>query len=120
VSGCILWHGALGPRGYGRHGDTLAHRLVYMECFGAASLDGLDVHHECGVRLCVNPEHLRPVTRGEHVRIHKALRTACKHGHEWTDANTYRTKEGHRLCRRCRADRMIRYRLDDLAALVTS
>lgn len=31
--------------------------------------------------------------------------THCKRGHEFTEANTYRKPDGHRNCRRCRADR---------------
>lgn len=38
--------------------------------YGAAYIEGLEVHHECGVRRCVNPEHLVPLTRAEHAAVH--------------------------------------------------
>jgi hypothetical protein len=35
----------------------------------------------------------------------RPLKTHCKRGHEFTDANTYIGKEGDRVCRACRAER---------------
>jgi excisionase family DNA binding protein len=31
--------------------------------------------------------------------------THCRHGHEFTESNTYRTKKGYRVCRKCSARR---------------
>lgn len=65
---CWLWLGAVTPAGYGisGRGDTrvFVHRLV------AWSRDGFrgeikrfpQVHHVCGIRNCVSPGHVRPVT----------------------------------------------------------
>jgi len=35
----------------------------------------------------------------------RRAKTHCKNGHEFTEANTFMTKEGWRACRRCHADR---------------
>lgn len=34
-------------------------------------------------------------------RHHNAVKTHCKQGHEYTDANTYRPKTGGRMCKTC-------------------
>lgn len=36
--------------------------------------------------------------------------THCKHGHEFTEANVYRTPDGRRNCRRCHHDSVKRFR----------
>ncbi|GAF73258.1 unnamed protein product, partial [marine sediment metagenome] len=36
--------------------------------------------------------------------------TRCKHGHEFTAANTGRSKEGWRQCRACARDKQRRYK----------
>src|SRR5262245_43846462 len=71
-SGCWLWLGSLDRGGYGRVSskgwrgcrNRLAHRLAY-EAFISPIPDELTLDHRCRVRSCVNPAHLRPVTRGE-------------------------------------------------------
>jgi hypothetical protein len=32
---------------------------------------GLELHHVCENKLCVNPEHLQPMTRCDHLRLHR-------------------------------------------------
>lgn len=61
-SGCWLWTGYLHhPCGYGRYGKVMAHRASYEAVNGARSARGLVIHHRCGVRNCVNPDHLQAV-----------------------------------------------------------
>lgn len=71
---CWLWLGAQNGKGYGRF--TLsgrngwkrsAHRYAYELLVGPIAA-GLDLDHLCRNRLCVNPEHLEPVTRRENLR----------------------------------------------------
>jgi len=48
----------------------LAHRYIYSFVKGLGdSTDSL--HHICGIKLCVNPEHLVPVSHIEHGMLHK-------------------------------------------------
>src|SRR6188472_1096483 len=62
---CWVWNGAVRTTGYGQFSRcTFAHRLSYETHVGPIP-DGLDIDHLCGVRLCVNPDHLEPVTRAE-------------------------------------------------------
>jgi hypothetical protein len=67
-SGCWLWAGNLGTGGYGlfpRHPiSSQAHRVSYAIHFGLIER-GMQVHHKCAVRKCVNPEHLQAVTPHE-------------------------------------------------------
>lgn len=70
---------------------------------------GYLLHHICENRLCVNPEHLMPVTRVEHqadlspthlayINKHK---THCKRGHPYTEENLVKGNIKGRSCRIC-------------------
>lgn len=72
--GCWVWQRKVTKRGYGilevapgraQH----AHRWVYEREVGEIPV-GMELHHECGNRLCVNPAHLRPIDPTEHRRLH--------------------------------------------------
>jgi uncharacterized UBP type Zn finger protein len=114
VSRCRLWPGSRTSEGYGAGPrGVLAHRLAWMEHVGPIP-EGWVVHHVCGVRACVNPAHLQAMPRAEHNRLHDNPRSArearraathCKHGHPFSEANTYWTKDGRRHCRACDARR---------------
>jgi len=59
-SACWIWP-TLGRDGYARYGArSLVHRLVATLVHG--DLGGQPVHHTCGRRGCVNPDHLQVVT----------------------------------------------------------
>ena len=60
------------------------------------------LHHECGNRGCVNPRHLRPMTRSDHSSFHQGKR--CQRGH-LRSCNTYVSPRGKRGCRVCRNTR---------------
>jgi len=76
---CWLWTGA-SWNGYGRIGadyngvrsiPLLVHRVSYELAYGTIP-DGHIVHHECGVRSCVNPDHLTLVSSvKEHGLLHR-------------------------------------------------
>jgi hypothetical protein len=50
-------------RGDGR--NVLAHRLAYEQEIGPIP-EGMHIHHTCGQRLCINPEHMEAVDPAEH------------------------------------------------------
>jgi hypothetical protein len=107
--GCWLWKGAHRAAGYGiviRNGrQTYAHRYAFEQAHGPIP-EGYHVHHRCGIKLCVCPDHLELVSAGEHARItapppwNRGL-THCKRGHEFTPENTKITSQGSRQCREC-------------------
>jgi HNH endonuclease len=66
--------------GYGATTDDdgtvkLAHRVVYIEAFGVEALDeGTCLHHRCSTRDCCSVEHLVPLSRADHARLHWRLK----------------------------------------------
>lgn len=118
MSVCILWQGRIDRNGYPRRGrNEGVHRTAYEERFGLIP-SGFHVHHECGNRSCVNPDHLSLVTPSEHARRHRAWEsphhvskvrrawTHCSRGHEYTPENTRVNSEGERECRTCQREKM--------------
>lgn len=112
--GCWLWTGGKRGCGYGtirRNGkNTSAHVVAYEMLVGPIP-DGLEIDHLCRVRLCVNPEHMEPVTHRENIRRSignfgdKARQTECIHGHPLSGDNLYIATNGRRQCRACAARR---------------
>ena len=113
---CWIWQGKPKREGYGEFyyqgAPKYAHRLSY-EWSVRPIPPGLHIDHLCRVRICVNPGHLEPVTtlenttRGDGPRLTSErgrAKTHCKHGHEFTEANTY-WYQGRRMCKTCMSDR---------------
>jgi hypothetical protein len=109
---CWTWTGPT-ARGYGRYYDRrddrryMAHRWAYEHLVGTIP-PSLQLDHLCRNSLCVNPEHLEPVTAKENNSRSRspsavnATKTQCKWGHEFTPENTYvppGTRKRH--CRTC-------------------
>lgn len=110
---CWEWTAGKDPRGYGRTGNALAHRLVYQALVGPIP-DGLTLDHLCRNTGCVNPDHLEPVTQAENNRRDGTIRRAnerkraqarCQQGHEFTPDNTYLRANGSRRCLTCHRNR---------------
>lgn len=108
---CWLWTGAINSKGYGvawiDGKAVLAHRHSFLLAKGEIP-DGKQIDHLCMVTTCVNPAHLEAVTQLENMRRRFAAQTHCRHGHEFTPANTYvRERADHtaRECRTCRTEK---------------
>ncbi len=95
-------------RGYGqfrsenRRFMVYAHRWAYEFCVGPIP-KGLQLDHLCRNRLCVNPDHLEPVTGRVNVQRgipRNSKKTECIRGHEFNSENTLFAR-GKRYCRPC-------------------
>ncbi len=106
ANGCWIWQGQPNHHGYGvvshwQFGSGLAHRFAWFVFRGRVA-EGLTLDHLCRVRLCVNPDHLEPVTMRENLyRSPLVIRSECVHGHRYTPENTINRKRGGRECRTC-------------------
>lgn len=110
-SGCWEWHGPLGEKGYARVDYMVSGKRirrtashVAWELANAAEVpDGLEVDHLCRNPVCVNPDHLEPITHLENIlrarEHHLATRLFCeKH------PDVLLKYEGRvRVCRICKA-----------------
>lgn len=107
-TGCWEWTAARTNGGYGAFRlegvASVAHRVLYSLLVCELPAD-LHLDHLCRNTICVNPDHLEPVTQQENNRRAGAARTHCVQGHEYTAANTYRRRNGSRDCRACNRDR---------------
>lgn len=124
---CIPWDGPINKsKGYGRtqgkHGRP-AHRECWEEKYGPLK-SGIVLHHLCENKLCVNLDHLQPLTVSEHSKQHPTIlnmrngggsainraKTHCPAGHEYSPENTYhmpadrRHPNGTRNCRTCKRE----------------
>lgn len=110
---CWVWTASTKGNGYGEFslgGKMLkAHRVSYAWNAGPIP-DGLTLDHLCRNRACVNPHHLEPVSMRENTLRGKGPSAACsrkdrcKHGHPFTEENTWVGGQ-RRRCRTCDRDR---------------
>jgi len=113
---CWLWTAATSG-GYGcfwfEGRMQRAHRISYRLFVGEIE-EGLEIHHECDVKLCVNPSHLMLTNHRTHTTFHlgtnyNAVKTHCPNGHPYDDENTL-SVNGKRQCRICNRKRRREYR----------
>ncbi|MEU8003202.1 HNH endonuclease signature motif containing protein [Catellatospora sp. NPDC049111] len=111
ATSCWIYQGAKDRDGYGLVNDRThstkttrpAHRFFWLKWVGAVP-EGMELHHKCRVRACVNPSHLQVVTHGENVALakqHRVKKTHCPRWHRYTKRNTYKQKGGRRSCKTC-------------------
>jgi len=121
--GCWRWTGCESGKAGNRRGifrwkgtNVFAHRLAYLHLVGDIPT-GLELDHLCRNTLCVNPNHLEPVSHRENILRGMAARTGntlehiethCPQGHLYDGANTYICSKGHRHCRSCMRTRSSR------------
>jgi HNH endonuclease len=75
---CWRWLGARSSTGYGTFEVSLdrvvsPHRFAYEQLVGPIPA-GLVLDHLCRHRLCVNPNHLEPVTNADDLRRGRVAR----------------------------------------------
>jgi hypothetical protein len=95
----------------GRSRRRFVHRLVLLAFVGEPRADQEALHGD-GVAGNNNLDNLRWGTRSENLydRVrhgvhHHAIKTHCPQGHPYDAVNTYRCKDGRRMCRTCLRER---------------
>jgi hypothetical protein len=72
VGECWIWNGAVAGE-YAQvkvnYKQYPAHILAYTFKYGTAP-KGTRHHHTCENKLCVNPDHVKPLTVSEHSKLH--------------------------------------------------
>jgi hypothetical protein len=105
---CILWTACKDKKGYGyfgvpREGKTrAAYRIIYGWVIGPIG-EGMELHHVCQNRSCVNPYHLIQLTHNEHAATRR--KETCSRGHRLEGDNIFYEKNGVAKCRQCRKER---------------
>lgn len=77
---CWIWQLHTSKQGYGKTRRGQAHVAYYERVHGRLPKD-MTLHHLCRVKSCVNPDHMQPMTRSEHSRMHRPGRRSTVHCH---------------------------------------
>lgn len=113
-TGCWIWqwstHGKE-PHVYGRarqgNRNVEAHRLYYEKKYGSIP-PKMTIHHRCveegfGTTLCVNPDHLKPLSPSDHSRLHAVRIERWSRGYDCCIAcgTTERRHYARGMCQLC-------------------
>ncbi len=105
-----LYYGVFGiTHSYHNYETVTAHRFAYQLIKGPIP-EGKELDHLCKNTLCVNPDHLEPVTHRENImrglspKILGWGKPTCPQGHLFTEDNLapYELSIGHRKCLICK------------------
>lgn len=86
-SGCWSWRSCLNGSGYGAFTSeigSLAHRFSYFIHNGSL-INGMVIDHICENKSCVNPKHLKQITRSENFKKTKYFKNKL-HTHKRRDS----------------------------------
>lgn len=126
--GCWLWNGWVTHKGYGTttwHSKRVfIHRKVFEMTHGRLLLTEEFACHTCDNRNCWNPAHLflgdaeannnDCAQKGRH---HNTVKTHCKWGHLFDEANTsYKTLESGSIARVCKTCQRLKAKTDTYVA----
>lgn len=86
VTRCKFWRGAVTRDGYpkmfvsheGQQTYVLAHRFIFVFFYKKDIPEGMEIHHECENRRCLNPRHLELANRAR--QTEETWRTADENG----------------------------------------
>lgn len=74
---CWIWQYGRYPNGYPQvivdRAPRLAHRHLYQQQYGPLPKH-MHLHHQCEQPICVNPDHLEPLTPATHARVRKTTK----------------------------------------------
>lgn len=90
-------------RGEGHYRCQMASRWVYEVLVGPIPV-GLDLDHLCRNKVCVNPDHVEPVTRAENMARRpdsNQVKTHCARGHDLRVPGAFSRNGGSPTCRLC-------------------
>lgn len=111
-NGCWEWSVLDRRTGYGalslKHKKHRAHVFCYKLFVGPIGF-GMVLDHLCRNKLCINPDHLEPVTpkvntlRGTSFSAKNSIKTHCPKGHPLSGENLWVSTNGRRRrhCREC-------------------
>lgn len=77
-TGCWIWLLYRNEDGYGvmwyaeNENSERAHVVYYERAKGSVP-EGKELHHVCETKACVNPDHLEPLTKSEHIRRDRSV-----------------------------------------------